>query len=54
MVGRYANRIAKGRFSLDGKTYILAKANQVSVLFETQTDKPTPVNLSSHSYFNLA
>jgi len=27
LVGRYANRIAKGQFSLDGKTYKLAKNN---------------------------
>jgi aldose 1-epimerase len=31
-VGRYANRIAKGRFSLDGKTYQLATNNGLNAL----------------------
>jgi len=113
VVGRYANRIAHGRFTLDGRTYRLAINNdpnhlhggvkgydkvvwearsfqrgdtvgvsfahtspdgdegypgrlQVSVTytltpgnalvvgFRAATDQPTPVNLSQHSYFNLA
>jgi aldose 1-epimerase len=113
VVGRYGNRIAKGRFTLDGKTYSLAtnngpnhlhggikgfdkmvwKADAVAtgpgaaVTFRYQsadgeegypgtlkaqvtyslddrnaltfeyaatTDKPTHVNLTQHSYFNLA
>jgi len=113
IVGRYANRIAKGRFNLDGKTYKLAINNgnntlhggikgfdkvvwdasesydsagaslmltylskdgeegypgnlsvkvtytltnndEFSTLIEATTDKATPVNLCSHSYFNLA
>jgi aldose 1-epimerase len=109
-VGRVANRIAKGRFTLNGQTYTLAVNNgpnhlhgglkgfdkvlwqaapqakaavqfsysspdgeegypgrlQVTVLmtltdanelrldYSAVTDKPTPVNLSNHSYFNLA
>jgi aldose 1-epimerase len=112
-VGRYANRIAKGKFSLDGKEYTLAKndhdlnhlhggtkgfdksvwqakpvetADSVGVVFthespdgdegypgtlsakvtysltnadelkmeyEAMTDKPTIVNLTNHTYWNL-
>lgn len=114
IVGRYGNRIAKGRFTLDGKTYTLAVNNgpnalhgglkgfdkvvwgweqqqtdssngvvfsytspdgeegypgivtaQVSYMlmnarnelvidYEVTSDRPTPVNLTNHSYFNLA
>jgi len=113
VVGRYANRIAKGRFVLDGKTYQLAinngpnhlhggikgfdkvvwhaepierdgnvsvvytyasgdgeegypgalsvrvmytltAANEIAVEYDAKTDKPTIVNLTQHTYFNLA
>jgi aldose 1-epimerase len=113
IVGRYGNRIAKGRFRLDGKshqlttndgpnhlhggakgfdkvvwtadtsqrdssatlimsytspageegypgtlqarvTYTLTDRNELRVDYFATTDAPTPVNLTQHSYFNLA
>jgi aldose 1-epimerase len=112
-VGRYANRIAGGRFSLDGKPYVLEKndgpnhlhgglrgldkvvwriesvesgsiarvtlthvsvdgqggypgtlqvtaiyslneRNELSVEYRATTDQPTIVNITHHSFFNLA
>ena len=113
IVGRYGNRIGKGKFSIDGRqyvlaqnndenhlhgglkgfdkvvweargilgdkgpglvltylskdgeegypgnlsvtvTYILTDDNELTIHYQATTDKPTPVNLTSHSYFNLA
>jgi aldose 1-epimerase len=113
IVGRYGNRIAKGRFTLNGTehhlavnngpnhlhggirgfdkvvwraapfqdtrgagvvlrhtspdgdegypgtlqttvTYTLTDRNEILIDYEATTDKATPVNLTQHSYFNLA
>ncbi|MDX1417195.1 MAG: aldose epimerase family protein [Candidatus Promineifilaceae bacterium] len=113
LVGRYANRIAEGRFSLDGKAYALAQNNgpnhlhggrrgfdkvvwraemfheegraginlyyqsrdgeenypgtldvkvvytinndnALTIAYQASTDKETIVNLTNHTYFNLA
>jgi len=112
-VGRYANRIAKGKFTLEGVeytlatnngenhlhggikgfdkviwqaepfrqegmvgvkfvyfskdgeegfpgnlactvTYMMTEKNDLNITYEAETDKATPVNLTHHSYFNLA
>jgi aldose 1-epimerase len=112
-VGRYANRIAKGKFTLEGEeytlatnngenhlhggnkgfdkvlwqaepfkeegmvgvkfvyfskdgeegypgnlactvTYMITENNELNIIYEAETDKATPVNLTHHSYFNLA
>ncbi|MBS1918821.1 MAG: galactose mutarotase [Bacteroidetes bacterium] len=111
LIGRYANRIANGKFMLNGKQYSLAQNdhgnslhggikgfdkvywniekipgdsslklsylskdgeegypgnlniqviytlgsdNSLKMEFTATTDKPTPVNLTNHSYFNLS
>lgn len=35
-------------------TYVVNDNNELRVSYTAQTDKPTPVNLTNHSYFNLA
>jgi aldose 1-epimerase len=113
IVGRYGNRIARGRFSIDGATfqltvnngqnhlhggvrgfdrviwkaepfdrehgsgvmftylsvdgeegypgavtasvtYTLTPGNELVLEYAATTDKPTPINLTNHTYFNLA
>lgn len=35
-------------------TYVLNNANELKIYYEAKTDKPTILNLTHHSYFNLA
>ena len=35
-------------------TYTLTKGNAIDIAYEAVTDKPTVINMTNHSYFNLA
>lgn len=35
-------------------TYTLTDHNELRIRYEAETDQPTPINLTNHSYFNLA
>jgi aldose 1-epimerase len=35
-------------------TYVLTNKNEIKLYYEAQTDKPTIINLTHHSYFNLS
>ncbi|MFC5532707.1 aldose epimerase family protein [Rhodocytophaga aerolata] len=35
-------------------TYVINDNNELRINYTAETDKPTPVNLTNHSYFNLA
>ena len=41
-----------GKLSID-VTYQLTENNEIRIEYEATTDRPTPVNLTNHSYFNL-
>jgi aldose 1-epimerase len=35
-------------------TYLLTDANELKIIFQAETDKATPVDLTNHTYWNLA
>src|SRR5918996_406980 len=64
IAGRYANRIADGRVSPDSDegypgtlsatvSYLLDDDNRLRIDYRAESDRPTIVNLSNHTYWNL-
>ena len=56
---RFSRRSPDGEEGYPGNldvrvTYTLSDADELSVEYEATTDKPTPVNLTQHSYWNLS
>lgn len=56
---RFRYRSPDGSYGFPGNldstvTYILTEDNTVRVTFEAETDRPTHVNFTQHSYFNLS
>ncbi len=62
--GEYGVGVCFSRMSPDGEqgfpgnlnvsvSYFLNDKNDISIVYEADTDQPTPVNFTNHSYFNL-